>query len=220
MTQISSPPLPTRAAVAVAPARAHAGAGASSRAGRTFQAAGPYTPSTVLALRAGIVAEWIRRVERAEAAYAQRHRRLGRRPGNGGTRAQAAFEGLLSAVGGLRVAWQLFRIRADADGVPWQQALRHTLPELLSADARRAGGLRQDTPFSYAVAQSAGDIATCFLWRLKRGYCRGPEGRTAPQRQRQAGAAAERSQGSSPVSSRTRSVLPQRGQWTMFGSAW
>ena len=112
MTPVSSPPLPTRAAVAVAPARAHAGAGASSRAGRTFQAAGPYTPSTVLALRAGIVAEWIRRVERAEAAYAQRHRRLGRRPGKGGTRAQAAFEGLLSAVGGLRVAWRLFRRRA------------------------------------------------------------------------------------------------------------
>jgi len=204
VTPVSSPPLPTRAAVAVAPARAHAGAGASSRAGRTFQAAGPYTPSTVLALRAGIVAEWIRRVERAEAAYAQRHRRLGRRPGKGGTRAQAAFEGLLSAVGGLRVAWQLFRIRADVDGVPWQQALRHTMPELLSTDARRAGELRQDTAFSYAVAQSAEDVATCFLWRLKRGYCRGPEGRTAPQRQRQAGAGPAGGPSASSASTSTR----------------
>jgi hypothetical protein len=166
VTQVSAPPLPTRAAVAVAPARAHAGAGTSSTAGRTFQAAGRYTPSTVLALRARVVAEWIRRAERAEAAYAQRHRRLARRPGKGGTRAQAAFEGLLSAAGGLRVAWQLFRLRAAADGVRWQEALERTLPGLVSA-----GVLREDTPFSYAAAQSAEDIAMFFLWRLERGYC-------------------------------------------------
>ena len=154
MTDSGSRRLPTRTAVALYPAPALSGR----------------APSTVLGLRARSVTEWLRRVERAEATYAALHKRRGRLPGAGG-RLSTAFGGLAKAVGGLRVAWQLFRLRAATDGVPWRGALRATVPDLFGADLRRPDELRQDTAFSYALVQSAHDVAACFLWRLERGYC-------------------------------------------------
>ncbi len=83
----------------------------------------------------------------------------------------AAFEALAKAVAGLRAAWQLFRLRAVSEGVPWLEALMSTVPDLFGAGARPPHELRQDTAFSYAVVQSAEDIAACFLRRLEKGYC-------------------------------------------------
>ena len=157
MTDSGSRRLPTRTAVALYPAPAH-----SALSGRA--------PSTVLGLRARSVTEWLRRVERAEATYAALHKRRGRLPG-AGSRLSTVFGGLAKAVGGLRVACQLFRLRAATDGVLWRDALRATVPDLFGADLRRPDELRQDTAFSYALVQSAHDVAACFLWRLERGYC-------------------------------------------------
>jgi hypothetical protein len=170
VTEVCSPPLPTSAAVAIDAAPAPGGHGAASGGGRTPPAAGRGAPSVVLGLRARTVTEWMRRVELAEAEYASLHRRRGRLPG-WGSRLSAAFEALAKAVAGLRAAWQLFRLRAVSEGVPWQKALMSTVPGLFGAGARQPDGLRQDTAFSYAVVQSAEDVAACFLWRLERGYC-------------------------------------------------
>jgi hypothetical protein len=170
VTEICSPPLPTSAAVAIDEAPAPGGPGAAGKGGRTPSVAGRGAPSVVLGLRARTIAEWMPRVELAEAEYAALHRRRGRLPSWEG-RLCAAFEALAKAVAGLRVAWQLFRLRAVSEGVPWLEALRSAVPDLFGVDPRQPDGLRQDTAFSYAVVQSAEDIAACFLWRLERGYC-------------------------------------------------
>ena len=160
MRDVHSSRVPTGTAVALYSPPAQCGSPAD----------GGCAPSTVLGLRARSVTEWLRKVERAEATYAAFHKRPRRRPGSG-SRLSTAFEALAKAVGGLRVAWQLFRLRAAADGVPWQDALRSTVPDLFSVAVRQPDGLRQDTAFSYAIVQSAHDVAACFLWRLERGYC-------------------------------------------------
>jgi hypothetical protein len=162
VTEVFSPALPTSAAVAIDAAPALGSSGAACMGGHTPTAARRRAPSVVLGLRARTVTEWMRRVERAEAEYAALHRRRGRLPGWGG-RLSAAFRGLTNAVAGLRAAWRLFRLRAVSEGIPWQEALMSTVPDLFGAGARPPHELRQDTAFSYGVVRSAGDLAACFL---------------------------------------------------------
>jgi hypothetical protein len=149
----------------------------AARSHERVAAIGPAATMPELGERARDVVAWMKNVEQAEAGYARAHLDLGRASAVGavlGARRRAAreaFDGLLGAVRGLRVAWQLFQLRAATQRLTWQAALQRTLPGLFSEESLRPDGLRTDTVFSYAVAATAGDVAQCFLWRLEGGYC-------------------------------------------------
>ncbi len=129
--------------------------------------------------RARDLTRWIDRVRQTEAVYARYHIDMSR---DGASvrrvltslvrqrEAALAFDELLRAVHGLRTSWELFRLRATAEGWTWREALRRTLPGLFEDDGG-AGALRADTSFWYAAARTGADIAACFRWRLESGYC-------------------------------------------------
>jgi hypothetical protein len=126
------------------------------------------------------IAERMREVERAEAEFADLRRSAAQpRSRFAGIlasrrlagRRESTFQRLADAVADLCSAWQLFRLAAAGDALPWQEALALTMPDLFSDDSTQADGLRQDSAFSYAVVKSDDDVMRCFLWRLERGYC-------------------------------------------------
>lgn len=144
------------------------------------RAIGPAGAHPALGHRARDLTTWMSRVRRAEAVYARYHVDLSRdgaslwRALTASRRrreAALAFDDLIRSVHGLRTSWDLFRLRAAADGLTWRTALRRTLPGLFEDAEASGGGLRTDTALSYAAARSADDIAACLCWRLERGHC-------------------------------------------------
>lgn len=153
---------------------------AALASGVEVRAIGTGATLPTLGLRGRELVAWMARVERAEAVYARYHVDMSR---DGATlwriltarrrrhEARLAFDELLGAVRGLRVAWELFGLCASAQNLSSRGALQTVLPGLFEHAPGRHRELRTDTTLSYVTARSAADVAHVLRRRLDLGYC-------------------------------------------------